>query len=279
MSSRNIPAEFAPRSRRSHAKRKPWRQSTPEKGAVKVHETQSWTDLLSHGFGSAAEIILACSFVPFLTFFMLTWQEHARAATVGLFPVENRREAYSTMGQIATMVRSFILGNLFIAVLVGEVSTVVFALLKIPFFYFVGFASGFLSLIPYLGVILALLPPLFVGISHLTLESVVGIALTVFVLHILAINVLYPKFLGSRLRLNPLAVTIALLVWAWLWGAVGLILAVPITAGMKIVFDHVQPLKPFGAWMGEDSPQNGAAARIRSGRTKFRFERGAAVVP
>jgi predicted PurR-regulated permease PerM len=230
---------------------------TPEKGAVKVRETQNWTDLLSHGFGSATEIVLACSFVPFLIFFMLMWQEHARAATVGLFPLENRREAYSTIGQIATMVRSFILGNLFIALLVGGISTIVFALQKIPFFYFVGFASGFLSLIPYLGVILALLPPLFVGISHLTLENVVGIALTVFILHILAINLLYPKFLGSRLRLNPLAVTIALLLWAWLWGAVGLILAVPITAGMKIVFDHVQPLKPFGAWMGEDSPQNG----------------------
>jgi len=51
---------------------------TPEKGAVKVHETQNWTDLLSHGFGSATEIILACSFVPFLIFFMLNWQEHAR---------------------------------------------------------------------------------------------------------------------------------------------------------------------------------------------------------
>lgn len=163
------------------------------------------------------------------------------------------------MGQIATMVRSFILGNLFIAVLIGAVSSLVFALLKIPFFYFVGFASGLLSLIPYLGVILALLPPLFVGISRLTPESIVEIALTVFVLHILAINLLYPKFLGSRLRLNPLAVTLALLVWAWLWGAVGLVLAVPITAGMKIVFDHVQPLKAFGAWMGEDSPQNGAA--------------------
>jgi predicted PurR-regulated permease PerM len=71
--------------------------------------------------------------------------------------------------------------------------------------------------------------------------------------------VLYPKFLGKRLSLNPLAVTIALLVWAWLWGALGLLLAVPITAGMKIVFDHVQPLKPIGAWLGEEGLQNGAA--------------------
>lgn len=231
----------------------------PEKDAIKVHETQSWTDLLSHGFGSATEIILACSFIPFMVFFMLTWQEHARAATVGLFPLESRREAYTTMGQIATMVRTFIVGNLIIALIMGGVSTLIFGFLGIPFFYFVGFASGFLSLVPYLGVLLALLPPLFVGIAQLTWATVGWIALTVLTLHIVALNVFYPKFLGRRMSLNPLAVTIALLVWAWLWGAVGLILAVPITAGMKIVFDHVQPLKPFGAWLGEDSPQNGAA--------------------
>lgn len=229
-----------------------------EKGAIKVHETQSWTDLLSHGFGSATEIVLAVSFIPFLIFFMLTWQEHARAATVGLFRLENRREAYTAIGQIATMVRSFILGNLFIALLVGAVSTVVFGFLRIPFFYFVGFAAGFLTLVPYLGVILAVLPPLFVDIGSWTPAKITWIALTVLVLHLIALNLLYPKFLGKRLRLNPLAVTIALLVWAWLWGAVGLVLAVPITAGMKIIFDHVQPLKPFSAWLGEEIPQNGA---------------------
>ena len=229
-----------------------------EKGAIKVHETPSWTDLLSHGFGSATEIVLACSFIPFMVFFMLTGQEHARAATVGLFPLENRREAYSTLGQIATMVRSFILANLIIALTIGAISTAVFGLLGVPFFYFVGFASGFLSLVPYLGLILAILPPLFVDIGHLTWAHAGWIVLTVFTLHIVALNVLYPKFLGKRMSLNPLAVTIALLLWAWLWGALGLILAVPITAGIKIVFDHVQPLKPLGAWLGEESPQNGA---------------------
>jgi predicted PurR-regulated permease PerM len=66
-----------------------------------------------------------------------------------------------------------------------------------------------------------------------------------------ALNVLYPKFLGNRMQLNPLAVTMALLLWAWLWGAMGLVLAVPITAAMKIVFDHIESLKPYGDWLGE----------------------------
>jgi predicted PurR-regulated permease PerM len=64
------------------------------------------------------------------------------------------------------------------------------------------------------------------------------------------VNLLYPKFLGNRMALNPLAVTIGLLVWGTLWGAMGLLLAVPLTAAMKIVFDHVEILRPYGSWLG-----------------------------
>jgi predicted PurR-regulated permease PerM len=163
------------------------------------------------------------------------------------------------MGLISGMIRSFMVGNLVIGLIMGALSTVIFGFLHIQYFYFAGFVSGFLSLVPYLGVLLALLPPIFLGIGQLTLVKIIWIVLTVFSLHLISINVLYPKILGSRLRLNPLTVTLALLVWGWLWGAVGLILAVPITAGMKIVFDHIEPLKPLGAWLSEDQPPNGDA--------------------
>lgn len=225
-----------------------------DKQTLKVQQTTSFTDLLSRGFGSVTEIVLAASFIPFLAFFMLTWQDHARTATVGLFPLEYRRDAHSALGQIAGMVRSFMVGNVVIALIIGSISTVVFGLLHVPFFYFAGFASGFISLIPYLGAVLAALPPLFVGVGHLSIAEIGWILATVLACHIIAMNVLYPKILGKRLQLNPLAVTIALLVWAWLWGAMGLLLAVPITAGMKIIFDHVESLKPIGAWLGEEGP-------------------------
>ena len=230
-----------------------------EKGTVKVQQTTSWADLLTRGFGSVSQVVLASSFVPFLVFFMLTWQEHARKATLGLVSTENRRPAYVTMGLISGMIRSFMVGNLVIGLIIGVLSTVVFGFLHIQYFYFAGFMSGFLSLVPYLGVLLALLPPIFLGIGHLSLVKIVWIVLTVFSLHMISLNVLYPKILGSRLRLNPLTVTLSLLMWGWLWGAVGLVLAVPITAGMKIIFDHIEPLKPLGAWLGEDQPPNGGS--------------------
>jgi predicted PurR-regulated permease PerM len=228
-----------------------------DKGTVKVREAPNWVDLLTRGFGSVSQAILASSFIPFLVFFMLTWQEHARKATLGLVSPENRRAAYVTMGLISGMIRNFMIGNLVIGLIMGGVSTIIFGFLHIQFFYFAGFISGFFSLVPYFGVIIALLPPLFLGVGNLTLAKVVAIVLTVFTLHIVSINVLYPKFIGGRLRLNPLTVTISLLIWGWLWGAAGLILAVPITAGMKIVFDHVEPLKPFGALLGGEQPPNG----------------------
>jgi predicted PurR-regulated permease PerM len=223
-----------------------------EKGVLNVRQTTNWADLLTQGFGSATTVFLAASFVPFLVYFMLMWQEHVRSSTVMLFPIHNRHTAYVTLGLISAMIRSFMVGNLLIALFMGAISTVVFGFLHIPFFYFVGFISGFLSLVPYLGVLLALAPPIFVGMGHLTSESLIVIIVTVFGLHLMSMNVLYPKFLGPRLQLNPLAVTLALLLWGWIWGALGLLLAIPITAAMKIIFDHVESLKAYGAWLGDE---------------------------
>jgi len=222
-----------------------------EKGVVSVRPATDWTDILSRGVGSVSQFVLAASFVPFLTYFMLTWQQHVRSATVMLFPLQSRQTAYTTLGLISAMIRSFMVGNLLIGLFIGALSTLVFWALHLPFFYFVGFISGFLSLIPYLGVLLAVAPPILVGLGRIESQSMVIALVAVVGLHTFAMNVLYPKFLGKRLQLNPLAVTMALLLWAWLWGAIGLLLAIPITAAMKIVFDHVESLKPYGAWLGE----------------------------
>jgi predicted PurR-regulated permease PerM len=211
----------------------------------------NWEDLLTRGFGSVSQALLAASFVPFLVYFMLSWQHHVRSATVMLFSLENRNTAYVTLGLISAMIRSFMVGNLLIGLFLGTASTIAFGIMNLPFFYFIGFISGFLSLVPYLGVVLAMAPPIFVSMGHVDSGSAVVIVMIVLGLHLIALNVLYPKFLGNRLQLNPLAVTMALLVWGWLWGAMGLVLAVPITAAMKIVFDHIESLKPYGAWMGE----------------------------
>src|SRR6202045_5452492 len=226
--------------------------SDPEaSNVVPVRQGQSWSEVLTHGAGTLTDILRAASFIPFLAYFLLTWQSHARSATVMLFPLHHRHTAFVTLGLIGKMLQSFIVGNLMIELLISGVSGAIFGLLHVPFFYFVGFLSGFLSLVPYLGVVLAMVPPILVGLGQLEPGELLVVVFCVVGLHLFALNVLYPKLLGSRLKINPLAVTLALLFWGAVWGAIGLVLAIPITGAIKIVCDHVESMKPYADWLGE----------------------------
>jgi predicted PurR-regulated permease PerM len=170
---------------------------------------------------------------------------------VRLFPKEHRLVAHRTAGRISAMIRSFLVGNLLLGIVGAVVSAVVFWYLGIPYFYFLGVISGFVSLIPYLGVFLALLPPLAAGFGVVDRTGVAIILASVIGLHLVTMNVLYPKIVGKRLRLNPLVVALSLFFWSWIWGAMGLILATPLVGATKIVCDYVDSLRGLGAWLGE----------------------------
>ena len=227
--------------------------SNDEKNAVpvKVQDEKGLAGVLGPQLASFGEVLLTAAFIPFLVYFMLSWQEHARKATVRLFPAESRVKAYETLGKISEMLKGFIVGNFVVGIFMSVVSATVFAFLHLPYFYFLGLISGFLSLVPYLGVILAMLPPIASGLGVLHGTGILIIAIMVLALHVFSMNVLYPKVIGGRLELNPLAVTLGLLVWGWVWGAMGLILAVPVLGAIKVVCDNVEGLEPFGAWLGE----------------------------
>jgi len=221
-----------------------------EPAPVPVQEAPTPSRLLVSNFGTIGEFVLALSFLPCITYFMLTWKEHAHAATVMLFPEEHRLVAFRTVARITGMIRSFLVGNLVVWLIGAALFTVLFWVLKIPFFYFIGAVCGLLSLIPSVGAILAVIPPIVGGIGDLHMSGFLMVVLGVFGIHAITLNVLYPKLVGKRVLLNPLAVVLALLFWAWIWGAMGLILAIPIMAAVKIVCDHTDSLKGFGSWLG-----------------------------
>jgi predicted PurR-regulated permease PerM len=115
----------------------------------------------------------------------------------------------------------------------------------------VGPLSGFLSLVPYVGLPLALVPPLFAALGENTVQTYLLVALAVAMLHLIALNLLYPKIVGSRVHLNPLVVTFSLMLWGFLWDGPGLLLAIPLTAGLKAVCDNVKGLRPVGKFLGD----------------------------
>lgn len=217
---------------------------------VRIEQSQGVTQIISETGGTILDALLALSFVPFLVYFMLASKDHAYASTVRLFPKEHRLEAHRTVGNISAMIRTYILANVIIGLVGAGVCGSVFWYLGIQYFYFIGLISGFVSLIPYLGVFLALLPPLASGIGVLHKGGIIAVIVTVVAIHVVTMNLIYPRVIGPRLQLNALAVSLSLLFWSWIWGAPGLLLAIPVLGAVKIICDHVEPLQPFGSWLG-----------------------------
>jgi predicted PurR-regulated permease PerM len=217
---------------------------------LEVRESPTPSRFLVSNFGTIGEFLLAFSFLPCLTYFMLTWKNHVHRATVMMFPEEHRLIVFRTVARISGMIRSFLIGNLVVWLIGAVCYTVLFWCLGIPFFYFIGFVCGFLSLIPSVGAILAAIPPVVGGMGILHMTGFLIVVVCVFSVHVVMLNLLYPKLVGKRVLLNPLAVVLALLFWAWLWGAIGLILAIPMVAAVKIVCDHTDSWKGLGAWLG-----------------------------
>jgi len=183
---------------------------------------------------------------------MLASKEHVYVSTVRLFPKEHRLAAHRTVGNISSMIRGFILANVAVGLVSSVICAVVFWRLGIQYFYFIAVISGFVTLVPYLGMFLALLPPLASGAGLLHQGGIIAVMVTVIGIHLITMNLIYPRVIGARLSLNALAVSLSLLFWAWIWGAAGLILAIPILGALKIICDHVDALQALGAWLGEE---------------------------
>jgi len=220
---------------------------------VRIHEERKpITDLLYERIGSVYQILLMASFIPFLVYFMLSWRDHIHRAFLQFFEGEHRVAAARSLQGIGDMVRGFVVGNFVLGVLLAALSSIAFFLIHLPYPLLAGPISGFLSLVPYVGLPLALIPPAIVAIAGGNpLASFLIILFLVAMLHLIAMNLLYPKIVGSRVHLNPLVVTFALMLWGFLWDAPGLLLAIPLTAAIKAVCDNVKGLRPFGKFLGD----------------------------
>jgi predicted PurR-regulated permease PerM len=79
---------------------------------------------------------------------------------------------------------------------------------------------------------------------------VIWVLILFLVLQNLEGNLITPKLMGDKLNLNPLAILVSVMFWTWLWGAIGILLAIPITASAKVICDHVEALQSIGVLLG-----------------------------
>jgi predicted PurR-regulated permease PerM len=209
------------------------------------------SDYIAEHLSSFYQILLMASFIPFLVYFMLSWRDHINRAFLQLFQGESRLVAARSLQGIADMVRAFVVGNFLLGFLLAVVSSALFWAMRLPYPLLVGPLSGLLSLVPYVGLPMATMPPLFAALGPNTVPVYVLVVVSVSLLHLIALNLLYPKVVGSRVHLNPLVVTFSLMLWGFLWDAPGLLLAIPLTAGLKAVCDNVKELRPIGKFLGD----------------------------
>jgi predicted PurR-regulated permease PerM len=215
-------------------------------------EPTSMVSYISNYLSSFYNVLLMASFIPFLVYFLLSWRDHLRSRFLYLFEGDGRDAAEHAWARVGEMVRAYVIGNFMLGLLLSVASAILFASVKLPYWLVVAPLSGFLSLVPYIGLPLALVPPLIAALPARPETTVyVFLIASVALLHLFALNLLYPKFVGARVHLNPLVVTVALMFWGMLWGGIGLLLAIPLTAAIKAVCDNVSTLQPYGRLLGD----------------------------
>jgi predicted PurR-regulated permease PerM len=225
----------------------------PERGRIPLRtiEPPPVREWLLRGVGSLYSILVVATFVPFLVFFMLAAKPRIWRATIELFPEDQQERVRGALDQVSLMLRSFVAGNALVAIILILLSWGFFLWIHLDYPFLLGCVSGLLNLVPYLGAVLAWIPPFLIGLAQWnTISPYFGVAAMLTFLHIIGLNVLMPAIVGRRVHLNALAVTASLLFWGWLWGAIGLLLAIPITATVKVICDHAEGWEPVGRWLG-----------------------------
>lgn len=208
--------------------------------------------LILRGIGSLYALFLEVTFMPFLIFFMLAEKRQVWHGTLQLFPVSRRTQIKETLEDVRDVLRDYLAGMTVVTLLVIAASSLFFWALGMEFPILTGIVSGLLNMVPYIGAVLAWLPAFLIALTKWSsFGQFAFIAAVLVTIHLLALNLVAPKLVGRRVRLNAVAITVSLLFWGWVWGGMGLVLAIPITATLRVICDHTESWKPIGKWLSD----------------------------
>jgi predicted PurR-regulated permease PerM len=228
----------------------------PEIPTKKVQEVKvrgdypDWTTYVIRGVGPVSGVIIIVGVVPFLMFFLLIQKDRLKQKLCIVWGDEFDVSAFAN--SVTVMVRGFVMGNLIVGALMALVTMAVLYALSLQGAVLIGALSGFLNLVPFVGAILAAIVPM--GASLLQYQPTRNLAIifvTVIALHTISGYLLVPRLVGRRVSVSPVAATVGILFWGWLWGLIGVLLAVPLTAFVKIVADSHPSLEKIAKLLAE----------------------------
>lgn len=235
----------------SYLKYLPGDLSDPQKIDLDMKQVQNVTGYFFKGIGSVTSSLARLFLIFFLTMFMLIDSDIFTRKLKSVFGSKQSETTEQIFNEINKQLKGFIRVKFSVVIGLTIVVTIGLLIFNVRYAYIWGPLVGILNLVPYLGALISAIPPIVVaGIQHNSVLYMFWVAIFFLVVQFIEANIITPKLTSDSVDLNTTAVLVSVMYWAWLWGFIGIVLAVPITVAVKIVCDHVEALKPIGMMLG-----------------------------
>jgi predicted PurR-regulated permease PerM len=242
------------------------------RGSLHISYTDQMAYIRSTGQNSGASIgeftegALAFILIPFYTFLFLLYRNLLISFLFKLIKEKDYRRLEEILFQVKTTIQHYLVGLLFEMGIVATLSTVGFMIAGVPYALLLGVITGILNLIPYIGILVATLLTIIATPADDSSGAsvVIGIIVINAIIHLLDNNVIIPLVVSSKVRINALVSIIGVIMGGAIAGIAGMFLAIPILAILKVIFDRIESLEPWGFLLGDNLPKT-----VEWGKIKF----------
>ncbi|HQX04562.1 MAG TPA: AI-2E family transporter [Flavobacterium sp.] len=231
-------------------------------GAAIKDNFTSIIDFLTSSGSVFSDIVL----IPLYMFFFLIYRKFFKSFLFKAFSVDgNILRVKSVLAKLYKVQQNYLYGLFTVMFIVGLLNTLGLLILGIENALFFGFLAAILLLIPYIGIMIGSLLPALVALA--TKDSAwyaVGVIAVFMLIQMIEGNYITPKITGSKVSINSFVAILSIILFSMLWGTAGMIVALPVIASLKVVFDSIPELKPYGFLIGEPLEEHlRSDARIR----------------
>ena len=191
---------------------------------------------LGRGLGSAATVAGYVVLTPVLTFYLLRDYDGILARLSGLLPRGREAAVVEFAREYDVLLSRYLRGQLTVALIIGAMTGTLLFVVRFPYAFLLGALAGVMGLIPFLGLVLSLIPAVIVAlVSGSVLVSLVKVAVVYALVQILDGGVISPRIVGDSVGLHPVWIVLALSVGGFFFGFVGILISVPVAVGVKLV--------------------------------------------
>ena len=244
--------------------------SIEEQFKILKSEQPSYTNIMQVLLKSISAFVTTFILVLAYFVFLLWYRGHIKVFLLKITAKAQRFEMEQVIFSAAHISQQYLLGLSKMIVLLWVMYSIGFGIIGLDNALFFAMLCGLLEIIPYLGNIVGtLLTVLIAAINGANTELLISIMITYGIVQLIQTLIFEPLILGPQVKINPLFTIIVLVVGELLWGIPGLILAIPLTAMLKIVCDHSKPMRPYGFLIGEIETQKKGFVLIEKLKTKW----------